>query len=183
MNGLVDLTWWLVDTLPVQLALIATVVIGFALAGPISARLNWSKPGTMFALWGLGGALSVTFVNRLGRKDLVWEPEVIGQCLGGITRDWTGSEALLNVLLLVPLGFGIAWASRSFLLGTTVVVATAIWIELLQGVTGLGGCERGDIVRNVAGGLVGVLIGWVVAKATGDRGHARPNMPTSTKRR
>ena len=56
-----------------------TLLVSIILTLPIARRLGWSTFGTGLSLFGLGGAISLTFVNRLGRKDLVWEPQAVAQ--------------------------------------------------------------------------------------------------------
>lgn len=149
--------------------LAVTILLSFLLAPPIARRLNWSSFGTGLSLAGLGAALSLTIVNRLGRKDLIWELSEIAQCFSWAPRGWIGPEALLNMLLLVPLGIGLYLGSRSFVLSSSLIIGAAILIESSQAITSLGLCQPSDIVRNVTGGLVGACLGWLIIHSLGDR--------------
>lgn len=145
------------------LALIFVAVGGLLFFVPLARLFGWSRLPTLIALWGFGGALVVTVANRVTREPITWNWRALNDCVGGISRDWAGAEAILNVLLLVPFAVGLTLASRSFLLTAALVVATSVGIELFQAGTALGTCERGDIVRNIVGGVLAAAITWVVA--------------------
>jgi len=120
-------------------------------------------------MWGLGAAISVTFAGRVGRLDAVWEPALIRACLSGPDSSWFAAEGILNLVLLVPFGFGLYLASRNGTLSSAVVVITALSIESLQAITGLGLCQPSDALRNAIGGLAGVGIGWLLIRILGER--------------
>ncbi|MCH9816002.1 MAG: VanZ family protein [Actinomycetia bacterium] len=142
----------------VQVAICVFFLAGLALGPPLARRLGWRPSGTVLAIWGLGGALSVTFISRIGRHDFVLDPATVGQCLSGLSKPWLSPDSVLNLVMLLPLGAGLMLASRRYSVAITGVVALAVWIELSQGLSGLGACERGDIVRNTIGGLVGLAL-------------------------
>ncbi len=148
---------WFYRTPELRFAFLAVLVIGLVAARPLSTLLRWDLWGTAVTLWGLGGALIPTFVSRLGYYDL--RLDLSSGCTAG-TDLWISEDSLLNLLLLAPFGVGVVWASRSALVGVVAVVTLGVGIEVGQAVSGLGACERGDLVRNVLGGLAAVGVGW-----------------------
>jgi glycopeptide antibiotics resistance protein len=155
-----DLLGWFFATTLSRAAGIAVLLLGIPL-GSIMARLTaWRAWGCVLVVWGLGLALLVTFVSRIGFYDFSPDLQAINACVGGITRDWAQPEEFLNLMLLMPLGAGLAIASRSLPTSAASVVLVAVGIELGQSVTGLGTCERGDMVRNTAGGVAAAAVTW-----------------------
>ncbi|NQU36786.1 MAG: VanZ family protein [Actinobacteria bacterium] len=153
----------------VQLTLLLTIVAGAVLAKPVARLLRWSWLGSMLAMWGLGAAIAVTLVGRLGRADAIWDPALIRVCISGPTSSLLAPEGLLNLVLLLPLGIGLYLASHNGVLSSAIVVVTALTIESLQAITGLGLCQPSDALRNALGGLIGVWIGWLLIRSLGDR--------------
>jgi hypothetical protein len=152
----------------VQLALLLTLVVGILLARPVARVLRWSWLGSVCAMWGLGAALTVTFAGRLGRLDAGWDPQLIRVCLSGPASAWFEPEGILNLVLLVPFGIGLYLASRNGTLSSAIIVITALSIEALQAITGLGLCQPSDVLRNVIGGLAGVGVGWLLIRILGE---------------
>lgn len=150
---------WFYRTPEARGATLAVLVLGYLAAGPLSRRLRWNLWGTTVAVWGLGGALVPTFVSRLGYYDL--RVDWSAGCSAG-TDQWLTEDSLLNLLLLVPFGVGLVWASRSALVGVAGVVTVAVAVEIGQAVSGLGTCEGADLLRNTLGGLIAVALtrGW-----------------------
>lgn len=151
-----------------------TMALSVLVTMSIARGQGWSNFGAGLLSVGLGGVLWVTLVNRLGRKEAVLDPAALGQCLNWTARGWTSAEAILNLMLLFPLGLGLYLASRRFVLSVAVVVVTPLLIESLQAVSGLGLCQPSDIIRNTAGGLVGVAFGWLLVRPISVNDSARP---------
>ena len=80
-----------------------------------------------------------------------------------ICGDRGGADALLNVALFVPLGFGVALAAgRGAAIGSALLLS--LTVEALQVLTPGRFPTLGDVVFNTAGGAIGaVLVGAVAA--------------------
>ena len=67
------------------------------------------------------------------------------------------AEAILNVLLFVPLGFlaGAAIRRKRFLKTVGLCCGISVTIEILQLVLKKGVCNLGDLINNLAGCIVG----------------------------
>lgn len=113
-----------------------------------------------------------------------------GSCSWEVTRylaPWYGNQALLNVLMYVPLGFFavLRLRGRRAVAGAVVAMVLApLVIEQLQRTSLVGrSCDVEDMIANVAGGMIGVAagLGWrAVARrvARSPRVGARP--PSAT---
>ena len=88
-------------------------------------------------------------------------------CSGGLGVPVNDAEAVLNVLLLVPWGVAAAYALRRFWPVVAVGAAASLLIELAQGLLGNGTCHSDDLVRNLAGALMGAGLGVVLANVYG----------------
>jgi hypothetical protein len=151
-----------------RIGLAITVVLSVFLTVPIARRLGWSTFGTGLSIVSLGGAISVTLVNRLWRTGVHWNLDAMSQCLSQASSSPDPIEARLNLVLLLPLGLGLILASRSAVLGISVVVAVAVVLEAVQAVSGLGQCQPSDVLRNAIGGIVGVALGWLILRLLGE---------------
>lgn len=160
-----------------RLAVVLVLLVGFLAAAPLATRLRWNVWGTRLALWGLGGAVIPTFVHRVGMLDAGVDLGAAGTCIDTISPAWLDPSSIANLVLLVPFGVGLLLASRSPLLTISAVVALGLMIEIGQQVTGLGACERGDLVRNIGGALVAVVITEVAVQATRRREPAAATVP------
>lgn len=167
VSGIADTVEWMLRTPVSRAALLLVVLLALILGGTIADRLGWRRWGTRLALAGFGAALVPTFVSRIGYYDFSVNLRAIDDCLGGISQDWAAPEGVLNLVLLAPTAIGLVVASRNYPLSATLVVAVAIGIELGQSVTGLGVCQRGDMVRNGLGGLIAVGATWLVVRRFG----------------
>jgi hypothetical protein len=78
-----------------------------------------------------------------------------------------------NVLLLIPLTAGLVVASRRTAIAVAVALLLPVGIELTQTVVPGRFCAISDVVTNSTGGLLGVLVGCVVARAARCRARSR----------
>ncbi len=154
---------------------VATLVVGLALARPVGRSLG-VRPVLGFALVvGVGLALSATVTPS--HEALAHGIRGSGTCdLGRIGRPslaelaWPG-EALLNILLFVPLGaaIGLCPPSRAKLGVVALAYAMPLAIEAIQLVaTPLGReCQSADVVDNLTGLTLAItaatLVRWTVA--------------------
>jgi hypothetical protein len=168
-----DLVAWFFATPLSRAAALAILLLGWPLGAILAGLTGWRVWGSRLVLWGLGLALVVTFVSRVGFYDIALNMQAVNVCVGGITRNWAQPEEFLNLLLLAPLGAGLVMASRNIATSLALVALVAVGIEVGQSVTGLGACERGDMVRNVVGGAAAALVaGWLT------REPAQPTVTT-----
>ena len=72
-------------------------------------------------------------------------------------------EALLNVLMLVPVGFLIGMLKRGFCTAAGAGFLFSAFIEIMQLVTTRGLCETDDVLHNTLGAIVGYVI-WKMGK-------------------
>lgn len=92
------------------------------------------------------------------------------------TCDWvwglepTSAEQVLNVVLLLPAGFFAAWALRRVWPVVLGALVLSLGAEAVQAALDIGTCQAGDMARNVAGALLGAVLGWLVARFL-DRGR------------
>ncbi len=146
----------------VLIALVAAVAAGAVL-------LAMRKPvGKAFA----GGlltfycllVLSYTVLARPGTGEYCYEPEPFWT-YRMIMEGQTGfiMEALLNVLMLVPVGFLIGMLKRSFWTAAGAGFLFSAFIEIMQLVTTRGLCETDDVLHNTLGAIVGYVI-WKMGK-------------------
>lgn len=96
-----------------------------------------------------------------------WNFDLVGSYMKFLTVEATRHEMLENVALFLPFGLMLRSVIKS---GWTILagVALSCIIELIQGVTGLGGFELNDIINNSIGMVIGFVI-VVVAERLGRR--------------
>ncbi len=85
------------------------------------------------------------------------EPPQPGPCL--ICGERGAADALLNVLLFIPLGFALARSGAGWL-AVVLVVGFSLAIESAQLFIPGRDASLGDVVFDSAGGVVGLLSGW-----------------------
>lgn len=132
-----------------------------ALGSP-APRQQW---GARLAVWGLGGALIVTFVSRLGFYDVIVDPlGYPAACLEHPASGWGTPESLLNLLLLVPFAVGVWLCCHRLAWAMVGVLVVAVGIELGQAVSGLGSCQPVDVVRNTLGAWIALSVCWLFSR-------------------
>lgn len=154
---------------PLSVQTVLYAVIGLAVTAlvwwPLVRLTGWSPVPTLLALVALTAVLALTLAP--GNVDYVTG---VRACIAGAPHHLrarllaisTSPEALLNMVLLVPLGlFAVLAVRRAWPVAVFVVVLPAV-IELAQ--TRVPGrvCSGIDYLTNVTGGLLGVLLGWLV---------------------
>ena len=83
-----------------------------------------------------------------------------GGALCIVCGDFGGVDALLNVMLFVPLGIGLAMAGVRASRAIPAMCLATILIETLQiGVISGRDASIGDVITNAVGGALGYLIG------------------------
>lgn len=133
----------------------------------LARRTGWRPLPTLVALLALTGALALTVSPRGGRSR---NRRTLAECvpvdwaeLGHAAGNVGGSlESLLNVGLLMPLGFALVLASRRVAWPAMLMLLLPAAIELSQ--TEINGrlCTAADWMANALGGLIGVAAGFVV---------------------
>jgi hypothetical protein len=132
----------------------------------LAARLGWRPLPTLLAMLGLAGALAVT----LSPRDWLANHRSLARCLPHSTGDLLSAAAkvggsvenLLNVCMLMPLGFGLVLACRRVLPPAVFVVLLPAAIEITQVAVPGRECSTADWMANSLGGLVAVAAGAVV---------------------
>ncbi|HEY1974430.1 MAG TPA: VanZ family protein [Pseudonocardia sp.] len=137
----------------------------------LASWLGWRPVPTLIALLGLAGALSLT----LSPRDWLANHRSLHQCLpsdwsqlaGSAMRVGTSLESLLNICLLMPLGFGLVVASRRAWWPAVLMVVLPAAIEITQVIVPGRECSAADWIANALGGLIGVTGGLVVHRRMG----------------
>ena len=153
---------------------VASVVL-VPLAAIAAVRAHWSWPRvTAAGLAGLGAALVVAVT--LGRYDYGVLMSWGRGCLLQPGLSLRTPEEQLNFLLFWPACFfaTLAWRRPLPVLGLTVALSAVV--EAVQSVTGIGTCQTADLVRNVGGGALAVLVALCfLALAAGLRAVSEPD--------
>lgn len=148
-----------------------SVVLGLALCVPIGRRLGIAIPTGALLLFGFGLVIAATLTPSLeavtdgaigtGTCDLSrLTPPPLDQIL-------SFDEVSLNVILFVPLGLAVGFVPPRAhqLLLIAAAVALPLVIEVIQlFVTKLDrACQSGDVVDNLVGLGIGVIVGLAAA--------------------
>ena len=126
---------------------------------------GWSRM-RLYAARAAAAALSLALAVTLGRTTPGLSVDWRG-CGGGIGLPVENAEGILNVLLFVPWGIAAGYALRRFWPVVAVGAAASLLIELVQGSLGNGTCHSDDLVRNLAGAMIGAGLGVVLAYVYG----------------
>jgi hypothetical protein len=129
----------------------------------LASRWGWAKLPAALAGCGLSLALAVTVVRPIG----LFPPGGLNPL--AILRECTvGSLSLartyekLNLAMLMPFAFfGTMATGRPVVIVMSCLLISGA-VEFVQGTTGGGTCQAGDLVHNTAGGVLGVLLAAVV---------------------
>lgn len=173
LTRLLEISRHLRGTVPISkwTLLFTALGIGASLLGWrwLARRTGWRPMPTLWALFALTAALGLTVSPRGGRSR---NRRTLAECL---PVDWAelghaatkvgGSlESLLNIGLLMPLGFALVLASRRVAWPAALMVLLPAAIELAQ--TSINGrlCTAADWMANALGGLIGVVAGLVVQR-------------------
>ena len=152
--------------------LLGGLVLG-ALALLAANLFRWGKIASVLSGVSLALALSVTLVRpswggiRLGDPLQVCVPGSFSVAAGG---------ALLNFVMLIPLGFFGVLATKRPLLVAIGCVSVSAGIEIAQAVFELGVCDGQDFMNNSVGGVLATLVGWLVLLVFG-RGRYQRLLP------
>lgn len=164
------------------LGLMVSVVLSLAL-WPLARRAGWRPGWALAALLSAGLALALTVTPEPGLP-----VQGVAAC---IPYDWndllynvlyTGGgvfAGLLNLLLLLPLAVSLVLATRRAWPAVLTVVALPWVIEAIQ--TQLPGraCTVSDILANVAGGALGIVLAasWLRGRESAGTSPAGGNAP------
>lgn len=137
------------------LALASVVLVPLASVAARRARWSWSRV-VAAGLAGLGAALVIAVT--IGRYDNGFMVTWGRGCLLQPGLSLTSPEEQLNVVLFGPVCFFATIAWRRPLPVLALTVALSAFVEAVQSATGIGTCQTSDIVRNVGGGALAVLV-------------------------
>lgn len=128
----------------------------------LAPRWGWARLPAALAGWGLALALAVTVVRSIGLfpagglNPLI----IVRECvIGSLSLARTYEK--LNVAMLVPFAFFATLATRRPVVIAGVCLLISGSVELVQGATGGGTCQARDVVHNIAGSVLGVLLAAV----------------------
>jgi hypothetical protein len=159
--------------------LLGGLVLG-ALALLAAHVLRWNKIASVVAGFALALALSVTLVRPFWGELRLGDP--LRACVPGVFSI-AGSGALLNFVMLMPLGFFGVLATRRPLLVALACVSVSAGIEIAQAVFELGVCDGQDFLNNSVGAAVATAVGWLLLLAFGGRpASSGPAGPTVSNR-
>lgn len=163
---------------------VVTVLLAWGLSGPLARALRTRRGPAALLLFGFGLVASATLVPTANALEGIASDGLCDFSRMGIAsmRELTTvNTSSLNVLLFMPLGVAVAllpWsraagvaALAAFLL--TFVVET---IQLLLPVLGRG-CQTADMVDNLLGLTIGLVIGWSVRLVVPRHYLERPTSP------
>jgi hypothetical protein len=150
--------------------LVLSVVVGVPLSGPVARVLLTRRPVAYLLIVSFGAILAATLPPGAGGFDTV--SDGVGSChihrLGLAAADeyFGVTETSLNVLLFIPLGLAIAllpWSRRTLAVAVAAF-ALPIVIEAMQLIVPTLGraCESDDVIDNMLGLLLGLVVGGVV---------------------
>ena len=131
----------------------------------LAPRWGWAQVPAALAGCGLALALAVTLVRPAG----LFSPSglnpliVLRECgLGGLSLARTYEK--LNVAMLVPFAFFATLAIRRPAIIVAVCLLISGLVEFVQGATGNGTCQAGDLVHNTAGSVLGAVLAAVTLR-------------------
>ena len=157
------------------------IVLGAAVASRLGRMLRIS-PGLAFALVTSTGIILAATLTPL-RSALDYGAVGTGTCdlsrigLAPIDELVYRNDTSLNILLFIPLGVTIGLIGRS-LLGAGLLVAAILLPIVIETTQMLApvlarGCQSADVIDNLTGLVVGLVIGGIVRLAAGDRMRRR----------
>jgi hypothetical protein len=144
---------------------------------PVSRAFAISKAHGFLLVLSLGFVLAATVTPS--REALLFGAEGSGRCdlsRFGLLSWWELrhiDDASLNILLFVPFGIALGMCPRSRARSALVAVAliTPVAIELIQlTIVSLGReCQSSDVIDNLSGLLLGLLVGVIARSVFVDR--------------
>jgi len=83
------------------------------------------------------------------------------------------SEVIQNVVIFVPFGIYLSMLAREWSFGKRLVpiIATTLCCETVQFITATGRADITDIIDNITGGIIGLLLYAVAHKLLGTKTH------------
>jgi hypothetical protein len=159
--------------------LLGGLVLG-ALALFAAHLFRWGKLASVLAGVSLALALSVTLVRPYWGEVRLGDP--LQMCVPGHFSVAAGG-ALLNFVMLMPLGFFGVLATKRPLLVAMGCVSVSAGIEITQALFELGVCDGQDFMNNSVGGVLATVTGWLLVLAFGrgrrqQRGQQPPSPPS-----
>ncbi|MCR5798801.1 MAG: VanZ family protein [Lachnospiraceae bacterium] len=134
---------------------------GFTVGAAVSRALFGGLSGVYFSFL----LYVAIFMRDIGvRRELELRPF-------HILLNWNYEKALIveNIIFFVPAGILIGMACKSVKKTLLITALISLLIEVAQFVFALGKSEVDDIICNVLGGSIGMLIVWIVARCIGSK--------------
>lgn len=126
---------------------------------------GWARLPAALAGCGLALALAVTVVRPIGNFSAGgFNPLVVlRECtVGSLSLARTYEK--LNVAMLMPFAFFATLATRRPAVIAMSCLLISGSVEFVQGATGGGTCQARDVVHNIAGGVLGVVLAAVALR-------------------
>ena len=135
----------------------ALTVVSFLMRRPVARVLRGSARRTFWGLVSLAAIASVTLLGRHfeGFAPVFWLFDGTLWSQVAITQQ---ANFVLNMILFLPAGIAVTFATRRPVASLLFLVALSFAIESIQQSTGLGAPDPADWVANSLGALVGVII-------------------------
>ena len=156
----IDLTWAIMGKPGVLAAFLLCCTLLGAGMWLVAGRLGWRRTPATLAAIGLSLAVAVTLVRSGGHlPDTGTNPVTL--CL----RDpfsLHGGLQVLNFLMLMPFAFFATLATRRPISVSVLSAVISGGVELTQGWTGLGVCQKQDFLNNTLGALVAAGAAWLL---------------------
>lgn len=131
----------------------------------LAPRWGWAQVPAALAGCGLALALAVTLVRPLGLISAsgVNPLVILGDCgVGSLSLARIYEK--LNVAMLVPFAFFATLATRRPAIIAAACLLISGLVEFVQGATGGGACQAGDLVHNTVGSVLGVGLATVALR-------------------
>lgn len=158
-------------SLPVVVAL--ALAVGWVVAVLMSRWRGWAFAGSMVTASGAAMYLIVTLSPSASGPGFPGFHCVV-QPLAGLLHP--GAGAMFNLLILIPVGIGLALLGSSLLMTVSIAAVLALFVEVMQGMVPAIGriCDTQDAVANFAGALIGWLMVRFLQSVWTRASHERP---------
>ncbi|MEA5457136.1 VanZ family protein [Sinomonas sp. JGH33] len=83
-----------------------------------------------------------------------------------------------NILIFIPLGVYASWLRRRAAAWLTMLIVASVSVaaEIIQGVFAVGASDIDDVILNCVGGLIGMLVFWLLSAILRERSRVRTAM-------
>jgi VanZ like family. len=137
-------------------------VPGFFLWKPLVRKFSWRPKTTLVFLLYFAVVLGLT-LSPSGGYSIAYQTGLSLPEISDITHMINSFEGPLNILLFIPFGLLSVLATRKYWQSLLAGFLASIIIELLQGIPFISRASvTQDVISNLVGTIIGVLIAWLV---------------------